>query len=74
MKWWRSLRVRLTFGFAVFAVVTVGLAATATVLLIEEVVLGQLDTVLLEEAQTLASFDGLPAISSQPRAERRRGA
>jgi len=60
MKWWRSLRVRLTVGFAVFAVVTVGLAATAAVLLIEEVVLGQLDTVLLEEAQTLASFDGLP--------------
>ena len=60
MRWWRSLRVRLTVGFAVFAVVTVGLAATAAVLLIEEVVLGQLDTVRVEEAQTLASFDGLP--------------
>jgi signal transduction histidine kinase len=60
MSWWRSLRVRLTVGFALFAVVTVGLAATAAVLLIEEVVLGQLDTVLVEEAQTLASFDGLP--------------
>ena len=60
MRWWRSLRVRLTVGFALFAVVTVGLAATAAVLLIEEVVLGQLDIVLVEEAQTLASFDGLP--------------
>jgi signal transduction histidine kinase len=50
----------LTVGFAAFALGTVGMAATAAVLLIEEVVLGQLDTVLLEEAQTLASFDGLP--------------
>jgi signal transduction histidine kinase len=64
MRWWRSLRVRLTVGFALFAVVTVGLAATAAVLLIDEVVLGQLDTVLVEEAQTLASFDGLPEASS----------
>ena len=60
MRWWRSLRVRLTVGFALFAVATVALAATAAVLLIEEVVLGQLDTVLEEESQTLASFDGLP--------------
>jgi len=59
MTWWRSLRVRLTLGFSLFAAVTVGIAAAATVLLLEEVTLGQLDTTLLEEATTLATLTDL---------------
>lgn len=58
--WRRSLRVRLTSGFAIFAAVTIGIAATAVVLLIEQTTLGELDTVLLEEARTLATLADLP--------------
>jgi two-component system, OmpR family, sensor kinase len=57
---WRSLRVRLTLAFSLLAAITVGAAAAATILLLRAVILDQLDTVLLEEATTLASLAQLP--------------
>jgi signal transduction histidine kinase len=59
----RSLRARLTAGFVLFAAVTIGIAATAVVLLVEQMTLGELDTVLLEQATTLATLADAPAAS-----------
>jgi len=58
---WRSLRVRLTVAFLVLATATVAVAATVTVLLVEQATLGTLDAVLLEEATTLAALVDLPS-------------
>jgi signal transduction histidine kinase len=58
---WRSLRVRLTAGFVLFAGVTIAIAAVAVVRLVEQLTLGALDTVLLEEATTLATLVDEPA-------------
>ena len=60
MKFWRSLRVRLTVGFLLLSVSAVAIAAAATVLFVEQAILGTRDTALMEEATTLASLAGLP--------------
>jgi signal transduction histidine kinase len=54
--------VRLTLGFALFAAVIIGIAATAVVLLVEQTILGELDAVLTEEAGTLATLADLPGV------------
>jgi two-component system OmpR family sensor kinase len=56
VTWWRSLRIRLTLAFSLLAAVTVGVAAADTILLLRAMILSHLDTVLLEEATTLALF------------------
>lgn len=56
MRLTRSLRVRLTAGFLLLATAAVAVAAATTVLLVEQIAIGTLDAVLLEEATTLADF------------------
>jgi signal transduction histidine kinase len=60
VRLWRSLRVRLTVAFVLMAACTIAVAATAMVMLLEQVTLGTLDTVLLEEASTLATLVDMP--------------
>ena len=60
MKLWRSLRVRLTSAFLLLALAAVTIAAVATVLFVEQVTLGTVDAMLLEEATTLASLVDIP--------------
>ncbi len=56
MRFWRSLRVRLTGAFLLLAGSAVAVAAIATVLFVEQATLGTLDAMLQEEAETLASL------------------
>lgn len=56
MRLRRSLRVRLTGAFLLLALAAVAVAATATVLFVEQTTLGTMDAILQEEAETLASL------------------
>ena len=60
MTLWRSLRVRLTGAFLVLAACALALAAGAIVRFVRQSTLGTIDTVLLEEAKTLAAIADLP--------------
>ena len=57
----RSLRVRLTAAFLVFAGAAIAAAAVAAVLLVEQATLGRLDTLMAEEASTVANLIDLPS-------------
>ena len=56
----RSLRVRLTAAFLVFAGAAISAAAVAAVLLVEQATLGRLDAQMAEEADTIAGLTDLP--------------
>jgi signal transduction histidine kinase len=63
MTWHHSLRVRLSAGFVLFAAVIIGIAAIAVVMLVEQMTLGALDAVLMEEATTLSTLADVPGTS-----------
>jgi signal transduction histidine kinase len=57
----RSLRVRLTAAFLLFAGAAIAAAAVAALLLVEQATLGRLDAQMAEEAATLAALVDLPS-------------